>query len=339
MGNLGFFNKSIIIKKSPVIIVKNFIVLQFAAVAAFFIAGLIADYGEIYKHLPLSSSLSFHIAQALGIFFLETTIVFYIFFHWHKEYFDIQNDKIIHGQGLIFRKKTIIPIASIHSIDYRQGPLGRLTKYGHVEFKNGISGNKTVFDNMPDPQTYIELITHLKNNLQKLSDKSYPKASIEDIISSGEHKHLEFKASLRWDLHQNKINKNLEKTVMKTITAFLNSEGGQLIIGVDDSGNILGLKQDYSSLSKPNADGFENHFTNLFHNMIGPEFRRFVELTIQKPNGTECCLVNVSHSDKPAYLKMDNGEEFYIRTGNGTTPLKLSEAASYIDSHWKGKFL
>lgn len=338
MNGFGY-NQPLLVKKSPMVIVKNFIVLQFAAMAAFFIAGLLADYGEIYKHLPLSRSLSFHIAQAMGIFFLETAIVFYIFFRWHKEYFDIQNDRIVHSRGLVFRKKTIIPIATIYSIDYRQGPLGRLTKYGHIELRDSLSGRKTVFNNMPDPQAHVELIAHLKNNLQKLSGNGYAKVSIEDMISGGEHEHLEFKGSLRWDLHQNKVNKNLEKTVMKTIAAFLNSGGGQLIIGVDDSGSILGLERDYHSLPKPNADGFENHFTHLFHNMIGPEFRRFVELAIHKAKGVDCCRVDVSPSNKPVYLNMDDGEEFYIRTGNGTTSLKLSEAASYIDSHWKGKLL
>jgi len=44
-------------------------------------------------------------------------------------------------------------------------------------------------------------------------------------------------------------------------------------------------------------------------------------------------------ANKPAYLKFDSEEEFYIRTGNGTTALRLSEAASYVDYRWRGKLL
>lgn len=324
-----------IVRKSPVVIVKTFMVLQMTAVAVFFLAGVLADYGELYANLPFSNSLSFHIAEIAGIFMLETILVFYIFFSWHKEYYSIQRDTIIHAEGIIFRKKSTIPISAIYSVDFKQGPLGRLTKYGHIELRESNSGKPIVFDNIPEPQQYVELITHLKNSLQKTGNHS--NKSLRKIISEGEHEGLEFKTSFRWDIHQNKVNKNLERAVMKTVVAFLNSEGGQLVLGVDDSGKIIGLENDFRSLPKPDTDGFQNHFTNVFHTTIGPEFRQFIELTFHEIDNKNCCLVNVLPANRPTYLRLDNGEEFYIRTGNGTTGLKLSEAAAYTDSHWRGK--
>ena len=171
------------------------------------------------------------------------------------------------------------------------------------------------------------------------ADKITGEYSLEDIVARGEHERLEFKSSFRWDMNQGKVNKSLERSVMKTIAALLNSDGGQLIIGVDDSGNVTGLGNDYRSLPKQNADGFQNHFSNVFHTMIGPEFRQFVEVSVHKINNAECCLVRVLPANRPAYLRSDSGEEFYIRTGNGTTALRLSEAAAYIDYHWKAKLL
>ncbi len=332
------FNQSFLVKKSPVVIVKNFIVLQMTAVAVFFLSGVLLDYGEIYEHLPFSTSLSFHIAEAIAIFLVETTLIFYIFFRWHKEYYDIKGDKIVHGRGIIFRRRTVIPLSAVSTISYWQGPLGKLTKYGNVELKERISGDNFVMDHIPEPQNYVEFLVQLRNNLNFHNVKE-GKISAEELLSGGEHEHLEFKTSFRWDINQNKVNKNLEKSVMKTIVAFLNSNGGQLLIGVDDSGSIVGLENDYRSLPKPNADGFQNHFTNVFHAMVGPEYRQFVELVVDEVNGRDCCLVRVMPAGKPAYLKLDNGEEFYIRTGNGTTSLKLSEASSYIDSHWRAKLL
>ena len=325
------------VKKSPVVIVKNFIVLQLTAVAIFFLSGVLLDYGEIYEHLPFSTSFSFHIVEAIGIFVIETALIFYIFFRWYKEYYDIQTDKIIHGAGIIFRKKEVIPLGTVSSINYRQGPLARLTKYGHIELGNG-SARVMTLDHIPEPKEYTELIAHLKNNIwaNGLGDTAF---SIKEVISRGEHERLEFKTSFRWDLNQNKVNKNLEKAAMKTIAAFLNSGGGQLIIGVDDSGKISGLEQDYQSLPKPNADGFQNHFTNVFNTMLGPEFRPFIETGIYHEEGKDFCRINVMFSNKPVYLRQDEQEEFFIRTGNGTTSLKLSEASSYIDSHWKGRLL
>lgn len=39
---------------------------------------------------------------------------------------------------------------------------------------------------------------------------------------------------------------------------FLNTDGGTLLIGVDNSGNALGLDHDYQRVKPPNADGFVN---------------------------------------------------------------------------------
>lgn len=334
----GFFGNQNIIKKSPVVMVKTFIVLQMAAVAVFFLAAVLADYGEIYEHLPLSSSLSFHIAEAVGIFTFETILVFYIFFSWYKEYYDIRNDKIIYGKGLVFRKKAIIPVSTISSINYHQGPLGRLTKYGNIELEDKASGSGFIMDHIPEPQNLVEFLINLRDSY-RFDNSREEKPSIQILLSRGENEKLEFKSSFRWDKHQDKVNKNLERAAMKSIVSFLNSEGGQLLIGVDDLGQIVGLGDDYASLPKPTADGFQNHFTNIFHAMIGPEYRQFLELVIIKVEDRDCCLVKVKPSNKPAYLKLDNGEEFYIRTGNGTASLKLSEVASYIDSHWRGKLL
>ena len=331
------FNSQIIVKKSPVVIVKNFIVLQMTAIAVFFLSGVLIDYGEIYEHLPLPRSFSFHIAEAIGLFLLETALVFYIFFCWYKEYYDIREDRIIHGRGIVFHRKTVIPLASISSVSSWQGPLGKLTKYGNIELKEKNSGQNFVLDHIPELQYYVEYLVKLKDSI---GHRNFEEGkSLEEILSNGEHERFEFKESFRWDVNQGKVNKNLEKTAMKTIIAFLNSDGGRLLIGVNDTSKVVGLANDYRSLPKSNADGFQNHFNNIFNVMIGPEFRQFVELNLIKAGDVECCLVKVTRADKPAYLRMDNNEEFFIRTGNGTTSLRLSEAASYIDSHWKGKLL
>ncbi len=158
---------------------------------------------------------------------------------------------------------------------------------------------------------------------------------IGELLSKEENEHLEFKSSFRWDIKGGKVNKLLEKATMKTIAAFLNTQGGHLVIGVDDSKNILGMEKDMSSLAKPNVDGFESHFTHVFHSMIGPTFRNQVKLAHFDVEGKPCFVVSVNPSLHPVYLRLDDDEEFYIRTGNGTTALKLSEATKYIRNRFK----
>src|SRR3990167_11068072 len=101
MGN------SVIVKKSPIVIVKNFILLQGVAVVAFFVAGAIADYGEIYTSLFISRTISFRIAEALLIFSAETAIVFFIFFRWYRESFQIRKGEIVHTRGVLYRHRKI----------------------------------------------------------------------------------------------------------------------------------------------------------------------------------------------------------------------------------------
>lgn len=330
-------SEAAIIKKSPVVIVKNFIALQLTAGVLLFFGRVVADYGELYRNLFLSRSISFHIAEAILIFLFETLLVFYIFFAWYKEYYEIKPDAIVHARGIVFRHRTLIPLSSILSATSQQGPLGKLTRYGTIVI--GQAGEprsrwfgEIKFKDLPEPQKVIEMIMQAKS---RLIGHGQEMPTVRELIGYDEHEGLEFKSSFRWDHHQNKVNKNLEKTAMKSIAAFMNSGGGHLVIGVDDARNIVGIQHDYQSLPKPTSDGFMNHVTNVFHSMIGPEFRQFIKLSCQTDHGKDACVVTVAPSHKPAYLKSDDKEEFYIRTGNGTTALRLSEATSYIDAHWQ----
>lgn len=159
--------------------------------------------------------------------------------------------------------------------------------------------------------------------------------SILDLILNGESQSLELKQTFRWDARQNALNKDLEKTTMKTIAGFLNSDGGKIIIGVSDNKSILGLEQDYKTLMKQDKDGFENHFNHIFDSLLGLKFRQFVKISFENVDNKEICLIDIRPSNTPSYLKLNNAEEFYIRTGNTTTPLLMSEATNYIKSHWE----
>jgi len=104
------------------------------------------------------------------------------------------------------------------------------------------------------------LANQLNSFLNSITDTidTEVETSIEEVISKGEGLGVEFKSSLRWDFTKGTVNTKLEQTVMKTIAAFANNEGGTLLIGVNDDGEILGLDNDYTSL-KGNRDEFELH--------------------------------------------------------------------------------
>ena len=155
------------------------------------------------------------------------------------------------------------------------------------------------------------------------------------IIDNGENDLVEFKSSLWWDYRQEKINKVLEIVIVKTISAFLNTTGGMLFIGLDDEGNILGLDNDYQKMSKSNRDGFLLTLTNLINRHLGKSTHMFITINIISINDKDVCIISVEKSDKPIFLGKNEKEEFYIRASASSQPLGIQESYKYIKSHWK----
>jgi hypothetical protein len=159
---------------------------------------------------------------------------------------------------------------------------------------------------------------------------------IEDLITEGESDELEFKSTLRWDLREGKLNKKLEEVVQKTVAAFANSDGGTLIIGVDDDGNALGLGHDYASLGEADKDKFEMHLRNLLSNAFGKSFSAAkVKIRFPEVGGEEICQVDVLQASEPLIINMSdkNGqksEKFYVRNGNASQEIPMSEMSSYM---------
>lgn len=272
----------------------------------------------------------------------QTLLVVFSFLGWFAETIEFSPTKgITYQRGLVFKVKKFLPSQNFKMITLKQGPIGRLFGFGTIVVDVGEE-NEYTFSNIPTPQQYIAVIDP-NRRISRVEQTTLPKQvsthekvpNINLLLTAGESATVEFKTSYRNDLVSKKVNKELEKSIMKTIAGFMNSRGGVLIVGVGDNGKILGLEEDYKSLTKHNKDGFENHFNLTFKGMIGLEFRQFVNLTFHRMKGKEICLISVEPSDRPVYVRAGKGEEFYIRTGNATSPMTLSEAASYIKSRWK----
>ena len=133
------------------------------------------------------------------------------------------------------------------------------------------------------------------------------------------------------------INVELEYPVIKAISALLNSKGGYLFIGVNDSGEILGIEKDYSTLGeKQNQDGFLLQLSNMINSHIGKEVHPYLSPKIENIKGKEICVITISRSNKPVYLTYKNREEFCIRGFNSSQTLtSLKQIGEYIKNHWK----
>ncbi len=177
------------------------------------------------------------------------------------------------------------------------------------------------------------------------SRRFYFTNQIKDLLKSGESARLEFKSTLRFDLQKQELNKSLENTVLKSIAAFNNTDGGLLIIGVSDDAQVVGLAHDYKTLKKPDKDGFELHLRALISKAYGQHFAaRRVEIFFPVLDNKEVCVVKVKKGRSALYTDATdkNGnklEKFYIRMGNSSREVeKLSDIIDYQNQrfgwHW-----
>jgi len=154
---------------------------------------------------------------------------------------------------------------------------------------------------------------------------------IQDLIKNGESEALEFKSTLRTNLHTKKTDKKMEHAVMKSITSFLNTDGGTLLVGVLDNGNISGIEQDVFS----DNDNFYRHFTNLVKDHIGPEYLPYIKSKIIPVEDRTVLKVDCSSSDKEVFLKTDKLEEFYVRAGASSVRLEGSKLIDYVNQKFE----
>lgn len=172
------------------------------------------------------------------------------------------------------------------------------------------------------------------------TDVASPPATIEDLIAEGESDELEFKSTLRWDVKEGKPSKILEDVIVKTVAAFTNVDGGTLIIGVSDEGEILGLVQDFQTLKEPDRDHFELHLRNLLNQNIGKVFaKNKVQVKFHSLNDLDVCQVDIAPSKDPIILTTQdkNGqkvEKFYVRSGNASQELSMAEFSTYAKDHF-----
>jgi ABC-type amino acid transport substrate-binding protein len=170
---------------------------------------------------------------------------------------------------------------------------------------------------------------------QRSGKMPFKKEEWFSLISQGEHDRLEFKSSMRWNLVTLKTDKVLEYVIVKTISAFMNAQGGTLLIGVNDDGEVIGIESDYQTFQKkPDRDGFMLKLSSLISQNMGRQIHKFISTQIQSIDGKDICRISITPGDRPVFIKENGKEAFYIRAGAASVPLSLSESHKYIRSRW-----
>lgn len=168
-------------------------------------------------------------------------------------------------------------------------------------------------------------------------------APIASVAARGESDRLEFKSSARVNMHTGKRDEAMETVVAKTVAAFLNARGGTLLLGVDDSGALIGLDPDYETLRQPDADRFELFLRDLWRTRLGTNAAALPRLDFAPASDGEgeVCRVSVPPSPRPVYLagaKGKDGRELWVRAGNSTQRLEVDDAVTNVPSAGRARY-
>ncbi len=159
--------------------------------------------------------------------------------------------------------------------------------------------------------------------------------STETLIGLGESLTVEFKRSARWNESKGAKDPALELAILKTVAGLMNAQGGSLLIGVGDDGEVVGLEADYRTISNGDRDRYESWLTTLFETRLGKLAATQTTITFEVLSGGDVCRVNVDPSPTPIYVAKGASADLYVRINNSTHLLNTAEAVEYIARHWR----
>ena len=124
---------------------------------------------------------------------------------------------------------------------------------------------------------------------------------------------------------------------LKTIVAFLNTEGGDLLLGVADDGAIVGVERDRFD----SDDRFVLHLAQVVRNGLGARAGTCIDPKMQIVDGKGVCVVSCRRSPEPVFLAGKGVEtveegDFFVRSGPETVKLSANDAREYVRTRFAG---
>jgi serine/threonine protein kinase len=175
--------------------------------------------------------------------------------------------------------------------------------------------------------------------LERLEGIRTARADIERLLTSDESARLEFKASLRVPTDPPKpgdkrcageLERAIEHETIETLAAFLNTDGGTLIIGVKDDRTIVGIDVDYPRVKPRSRDGWRLTFDHLVTHELGGEVMGCIDLQLEPWQGHTIAVIRCSAREEPTWV----GDELYVRYTASTERLSTRRAVAWWRQRW-----
>lgn len=154
---------------------------------------------------------------------------------------------------------------------------------------------------------------------------------LKSLVAHGESQTLEFKQTFQYCIRNLKKEDKVEVSCLKTIVAFLNSNGGNLLVGVEDSGLIPGIDFERSKFHRDSNDKFLLHLKDKIKSRLGSTSLGFIDTKMVEVDNVTVLEIICEPSDQEVFL--DN-KDFYVRTSPSTEKLEGRDLSSYVRSRF-----
>ena len=155
-----------------------------------------------------------------------------------------------------------------------------------------------------------------------------------------ENQTLELKTSIAFPPGEGKANIGKQLyNILKELTAFMNTKGGTLYIGVHDkSKKVIGIDGDYKFLNddeeddfngtyKEDKDGYELKIRNTIDRLCPSLANSLMDIKFESLEKQTYCKIDVQPARRPIFL---SGTQLYIRQGNRLKLLRGDEITFFI---------
>ena len=126
----------------------------------------------------------------------------------------------------------------------------------------------------------------------------------------------------------------------------MNTEGGILLVGIDDAGRPVGIEEDYPFVGE-GRDGWEQWLTDLIFSTLGTVKAAGMKVRYCELDGKTVAHIEVNQATKPVFATPKKGANpsgrnpvhgekkfFYVRMANGTRELAGEDMLEYIKNRW-----
>lgn len=184
---------------------------------------------------------------------------------------------------------------------------------------------------------------------------------LKKLIETGESLHTEFKAEALWSttyshaqIQESKSfelreygQKASKVIIAKSIAAFLNSEGGNLIIGIKENKeskkfDIVSIEEDLKKLRESGLDSYKRILIDeiiraFFPSKIFNHLNDYLTFEFVNIENKIVCWIKIKRSDSRVFLKINDKDVFMIRVDSENRTLEGEKLVDYCIKKWGGR--